>query len=461
MNKLIPKLILTIAAVLYSTIILAQGIVFEQGAFSMIVDKAKQLNKPIFIDVYTSWCGPCKTMDKDVFPQPEVGKHFNENYICYKVNAEKKENAEIVKKYNVKACPTYLYIKPDGTIFFKAVGKMNAENFINKSKQALNEMKSSKSISRWEKEFNERKEDPQFILEYMKKRTTLGLSNVVLLDKYLEIVPEEKQISDFILKIYREEQNKIKQSSIAFENLQKHREKFPHQLYYEILRNVSMETLDEAINKKDENLLLISMKLYDELARLNEFPEDYPFPKISTLLTKEQMYLRYYSLTENVEMYLKYANKFCNNKLMKIPVDSLLKKDKRNLKLVQNLLTTDERFMHMDSTQKIPIVKYFSSAESFKVSAALNSTAWYILQNTSDKRILKNVLNWSNRALQLTPNNPHWLMTNANLHYKLGNRGIAIKRGELSLKNAQEIEPNELNRLNENLEKMKTRKKIW
>ena len=92
---------------------------------------------------------------KPMVQQHNIGiqQEKREDRLTHQVlHAEKKENAEIVKKYNVKAYPTYLYIKPDGTIFFKAVGKMNAENFINKSKQALNEMKSSKSISRWEKD---------------------------------------------------------------------------------------------------------------------------------------------------------------------------------------------------------------------------------------------------------------------------------------------------------------------
>ena len=53
---------------------------------------AQQKNpKPIFIDVYTDWCGWCKVMDNKTFSRPEVAQYMNENFHSVKFNAEKEK----------------------------------------------------------------------------------------------------------------------------------------------------------------------------------------------------------------------------------------------------------------------------------------------------------------------------------------------------------------------------------
>ena len=45
-------------------------------------------NKPLFIDIYTDWCGWCKKMDKTTFLDKSVVKAINDKYIPVKLNAE-------------------------------------------------------------------------------------------------------------------------------------------------------------------------------------------------------------------------------------------------------------------------------------------------------------------------------------------------------------------------------------
>lgn len=47
--------------------------------------------KKIIMDVYTSWCGPCKMLDKNTFQNPDVVQYVNENYYAVKFNAEGNE----------------------------------------------------------------------------------------------------------------------------------------------------------------------------------------------------------------------------------------------------------------------------------------------------------------------------------------------------------------------------------
>ena len=44
------------------------GIKFEKDNWENTLAKAKVENKIVFVDAYTTWCGPCKKMDAKTFP---------------------------------------------------------------------------------------------------------------------------------------------------------------------------------------------------------------------------------------------------------------------------------------------------------------------------------------------------------------------------------------------------------
>lgn len=49
---------------------------------------AKKDGKPILIDVYTAWCGPCRMLDRNTFQDPQTAAYINANYHPVKFNAE-------------------------------------------------------------------------------------------------------------------------------------------------------------------------------------------------------------------------------------------------------------------------------------------------------------------------------------------------------------------------------------
>ena len=116
----------------------AQGIEFETGNWQSVVAKAKQENKPLFVDCSTVWCKPCKWMEANVFPQEAVGKFYNDKFISIKMDMEKGDGIELRKKYNVNAFPTYLYIDPLGNLLHRDGGAKDAQTFIDLGKKALN-----------------------------------------------------------------------------------------------------------------------------------------------------------------------------------------------------------------------------------------------------------------------------------------------------------------------------------
>jgi len=51
----------------------------------------KKNPKPIFMDVYTDWCGPCKMLDSNTFSDPKFAEYITKNYYAVKFNAEGNE----------------------------------------------------------------------------------------------------------------------------------------------------------------------------------------------------------------------------------------------------------------------------------------------------------------------------------------------------------------------------------
>lgn len=50
--------------------------------------KQRKNPKPIFMDVYTDWCGPCKMLDQNTFQDKAISDYLTANYYAVKFNAE-------------------------------------------------------------------------------------------------------------------------------------------------------------------------------------------------------------------------------------------------------------------------------------------------------------------------------------------------------------------------------------
>jgi thiol:disulfide interchange protein len=107
------------------------GIKFEHITLEEAKKLAEENEQLIFIDCYTSWCGPCKKMAATSFMNEEVGEVFNERFVNLKVDIEKDaDGPELARLYKIKAYPTLLIIDSKGKLIKEVVGFQTEDKLI-------------------------------------------------------------------------------------------------------------------------------------------------------------------------------------------------------------------------------------------------------------------------------------------------------------------------------------------
>lgn len=144
---------------------------FRHISFDEALKAAQQEQKMLFVDFYTDWCGPCKKMSAEVFPQKNVGDYMNKNFVSLKLNAEK-EGAELAQKYKVAAYPTFVIIGADGKEITKVTGYREGDEFIAKIKSSV---------------------DPEQSPEYVKKRFAEGDRSPKVVNAYVMSLLEQRK----------------------------------------------------------------------------------------------------------------------------------------------------------------------------------------------------------------------------------------------------------------------------
>lgn len=125
-----------------------EGVDFREIGLDEALAQAKAENKLVFMDCYTSWCGPCKNMAEKVFPQKAAGDYFNPRFVSVKYDMEKGAGKELATKYEVHAYPTFIILRPDGTVQHRLVGSDALEAFIARVEAGLNEETSLLGMNR-------------------------------------------------------------------------------------------------------------------------------------------------------------------------------------------------------------------------------------------------------------------------------------------------------------------------
>lgn len=197
------KLFILCAGLLITGLVSAQTVFLENETWASVKAKALSANKMIFMDCYTSWCGPCKGLAQNVFPQKKVGDFLNSHFLCCKYDMEKGDGIMLHKQYkdDIPGFPTMLIINPkDETIVHKVVGYTEPDALIT----ALQDGLDGKTIAVYRKRYEAGDRSLELIGEYVK---ALGIAydektKEKVIRDYIESMPLDSLKNKELLTIY-------------------------------------------------------------------------------------------------------------------------------------------------------------------------------------------------------------------------------------------------------------------
>lgn len=114
-----------------------KGIQFIEQDWSKALAQAKEQKKLVFLDIYATWCGPCKMLKKNTFTDEKVANFFNEHFINVSVDGEQSVGLELTRKYAIEGYPTLIVTDAEGKPVLYSVGYMDAVNLMEFAKEAL------------------------------------------------------------------------------------------------------------------------------------------------------------------------------------------------------------------------------------------------------------------------------------------------------------------------------------
>ena len=177
------KLVLLVTILITGLTVFSQGIDFQKGRYAEVLEMAKKQNKLVFIDIYTSWCGPCKHMADNVFPQAKVGEYYNAHFLNLQLDAEKSEDGKMVAKtFGVSAYPTFLFVNGDGELVYRFLGGKTVDMFIKEGEKAVDAFAAQPELKKYMKKYEEGNRDKEFLNQYfiLKDKSGLDCSDVLL-----------------------------------------------------------------------------------------------------------------------------------------------------------------------------------------------------------------------------------------------------------------------------------------
>ena len=358
--------LLILFCICFSIQIQAQGIQFFKGNLEELYTKAEKEGKPIFIDAYTTWCGPCKYMTKNIFPDQKVGDFYNKNFISYKLDMEKGEGKEFAKNYAVRSYPTLLFLNHTGEVLYRAVGSRESGPFIDLGQEAA---------------------DPTKQLHTLKKKYAAGDRSKSFLKDYVDVMYAGNTLDaevrdEFISKVTTADLKNPK--------------------YLETFLYVNQDVTNPkfqyiAKNKDVLNGLVPDLDIDDFLSYI--YTNNLMAAKMSGNQTKEQMILDNMPLEKNAKAeIITYSG-----------IQSNLRSEKPDFNALTTLANTYFK-------------KYNKNDGNLR-----NSIAWMFFENADklNKKQLKKAAKWSKQSLAIDKNYAY-TDTYAALLYALGKKSKAL-----------------------------------
>ena len=178
---------------------MASGISFKSLSLDEALREAKKQNKLVFIDVYATWCGPCKYLTANVFTDDDLGAYMNEHFISLKLDGEKGDGLSLMGKHQLNSYPTMLFMNSEGEVLKKIVGAVEAQA-IRSTAEVVRDPESS-PVYKMEQKYKAGDRSQAFLREYLILRLEDDMGIEELADEYFSLFPDLslEEEEDFII----------------------------------------------------------------------------------------------------------------------------------------------------------------------------------------------------------------------------------------------------------------------
>jgi thiol-disulfide isomerase/thioredoxin len=374
-----------------------RSITFDHGSWAELKEKAKKENKLIFVDAFTTWCGPCKWMAANVFTNDTVADYFNKNFINAKIDMEKGEGIELAKQYEVQCYPNLLFIDGSGNLVHRKAGSMPAGDFVALAETSKDP---NKRFAYYRDNYESKKSNSEFLMNYIDVYTSTCLQPKDAVKTYFALQKDDQLTSKENWNMIQNNTNDM--NSREFIYLVLNKTKFVS-LYGEKdvnskIESVFRSTLNEDIKQKDE------AKYNGDVAAITALK------------------------TPNGD---------------KIITDAEMRKAKKK--------------NDWDAYTKLAVVnvdKYYLND-----GGALNSFAWDFYEHASDKAAMAKAEEWAKKSVELNMAYAN-LDTYASVLFKNGKKDLALETVEKAIRYAksEKMTPEDYKETSALMEKIKAMK---
>mgnify|MGYP005666294499 CR=1 FL=1 len=370
------KLIVLLQILFIGNMMAQGGIKFSEGSWNDILAKAKAENRIIFMDAYTTWCGPCKMMAQNSFPERSVGDYFNAQFVNVKIDMEKGEGLQIAQDYQVRAYPTLLFINGDGELVHRGVGYRGPDELLALGKIAADPKSNMLGMAETYKSGDYQ---PDFLRRYaLAKAEMMDGSHEEIADAYLETQKDwnTEQNREFIYTMIDDAEGK------KFDYLVENRAAFAQQFgKAAVINRIQALILRKAFSNATE------MPALEEIDAL--FAKAYPevAPQLSASFR-----MNYYQQVGDMDNFAKaainYFDKYPSDDLMELNNASWaffesvndMKQLKKAVKWAEKSVKIDKQYFNLDTLAAL----YFKTGQQKKGLKTANEAIELAKANDED-----------------------------------------------------------------------------
>ena len=228
-----------------------QALTIIEQDYALAMRTAAQQQKLLIVDFYTTWCVPCKVLDKTIFKNDSIAGQISKNFVALRYDAERDTVHHLTLKHHVSSYPTTAILTADGRLIQKMFGFGEGESLAASYSHLLQESISLNEQGTYIAGFPpaiEPDKYPDFYKKYVR-----GIANIKpsdLANYWMNNPDLESEVSFAILAYFGRAPRHVVDSFI--QHKQRYEARFGTADVKFVMNNITSEKFNEAVKEKDE-----------------------------------------------------------------------------------------------------------------------------------------------------------------------------------------------------------------